>query len=279
MCKEAMEINNDRFESEAKKLHDQCTILVDTNNQKEQCGCICNLNTLPFIVELKGEVARTFLEYDRKKQDDEIEQSAELSTEPIKYMKLDFDSTINYENLLKCNFKDKDGSDPLEVDHFAHRLIPTYIEKNLCNVYLAEYEKQIIGFFTTSTGTIEVENLIERDRELRRNSYPALLLGNMGIDQKFRSRGFGTMMYKYFENMAIEAGKKIGFGYIYLQTNWKKKSFYESFGFITTVKEDNGKRFTMYMRLPRKIRRELAENISSNDHVAKTKTIVRNLLG
>jgi len=54
---------------------------------------------------------------------------------------------------------------------------------------------------------------------------------------------------------------------IYLQTNWDKKPFYETFGFVTTVKEDNGKAFIMYKRLPRKVRRELPEQISSKDMV------------
>ena len=46
-CEEAIRISSDRFNPEAKKLHDKCSVLVETNNQKEKCGCICNLNTIP----------------------------------------------------------------------------------------------------------------------------------------------------------------------------------------------------------------------------------------
>jgi hypothetical protein len=44
---EANSISSDRFDPKAKELHDKCSITVQANGQTEQCGCMCNLNTVP----------------------------------------------------------------------------------------------------------------------------------------------------------------------------------------------------------------------------------------
>jgi GNAT superfamily N-acetyltransferase len=88
-------------------------------------------------------------------------------------------------------------------------------------------------------GALEFKALKEVDKILdlsQLRGYPALLLGYMAVEKKSRGKGFGKWICKYSIGLAIEFSKKIGCGYVYLQTDEHKIGFYEKLDFVTSGK-------------------------------------------
>ena len=86
-CEEAVKISEDRFNTKAKELHDKCKILVDVNDQKEKCGCSCNINIVPsfnVVADLQGDDADAFIEYDDRDLDEKEIESLKKSHELYK---------------------------------------------------------------------------------------------------------------------------------------------------------------------------------------------------
>lgn len=54
-------------------------------------------------------------------------------------------------------------------------------------------------------------------------SYPAVLLGQMGVHKKYRGSGFGYEIGRFCIGLAVELSAKIACRYIYLDTDNDKK--------------------------------------------------------
>jgi GNAT superfamily N-acetyltransferase len=169
---------------------------------------------------------------------------------------IDVDVISDKEDLSGCNFKEKDGSDPLEVDDFVRNRMTTYSKNNLCVIYVVRNEGKTIGFYTLSMGALEVKKLKEQDRiesVPQLIAYPAVLVGNMGLDIDFRKKGLGRWIVNYFIGQILDYSKEIGCGYVFLQTNEDKRGFYEKLHFVTSGKLDNKGRMWMHRRIFAKI--------------------------
>jgi GNAT superfamily N-acetyltransferase len=185
-------------------------------------------------------------------------------------------SILKDENLESCDFKDSDGSDPLYVNHFIHHRASAYMHYNLSVIYLVKYEGQITGFFSLSMGALEVKRMKKTDKLQEEASqlisYPALLLGNMGVDRKFQRQGIGKWICKYCIGFAIEFSKKIACGYVYLQSNNEKKEFYKKLDFVTSGKEGKNGKIWMYRRIFEKtFKRSVVDNVHISNSISVKK--------
>jgi predicted N-acetyltransferase YhbS len=96
-------------------------------------------------------------------------------------------------------------------------------------------------------------------------SYPAILLGNMGVDNKFWKRGIGSRICNYCVGLAAEESEKIGCRYIILHTK-TRETFYKKLGFVTSGDRNKNGTITMYKRLTYK--RALFEYVSLKENVS-----------
>ena len=179
-------------------------------------------------------------------------------------------ASFELNDFLNCDFTEEDGSDPNGVDDFIHNKAGLYKENNLCVIYTVKYTNKVCGFFTLSMAGLEIKRLIDGDKisdvsQLR--SYPALLLGFMGVDKKFRCKKIGSWICKHCIGFAVGLSTKIGCGYVVLQTNTANRGFYEKFDFITSGEERGGK-IWMYRRIFRRIHRiQIHESITLSESV------------
>jgi GNAT superfamily N-acetyltransferase len=70
-------------------------------------------------------------------------------------------------------------------------------------------------------GSIRIKDLRE-DEAIEggpEKDYPAMLIGNMGVDKKFRGKGLGSFIYEFCVGLARRLSKRVGCRYVYLYTN------------------------------------------------------------
>lgn len=142
--------------------------------------------------------------------------------------KLSF-SVSRDDDFSPLDFKEDDGSDPLGVDSFIRQKAKLYQKNNLATVYVVRYEKQTVAFFTVSMTSIEARKLAEDDRVegATFRSYPAMLLGNMGVDRKYRNQGIGRYICEYCIGLAQEENLRVACAVVCLQTSKEKTGYYK----------------------------------------------------
>ena len=103
----------------------------------------------------------------------------------IEYLRL---SEIS--NLPELDFTEKDGSDPLGIHRFYYNDLQRYQENNLSTIRLVRIRNEIVGYFTVSMNAIEIDKLgkDEKVKNTTPKKYPAMLIGRMGIDKRYRRR-------------------------------------------------------------------------------------------
>ena len=169
-----------------------------------------------------------------------------------------------------CDFTEKDGSDPNGVHDFIHNNAQLYQENNLCVIYTVKCDDKTCGYSTLSMKSIEIGKLNKVDKldVSHLPSYPAILLGYLGVEKKFRGKGIGSCICQYCIGFAIDSSKTIGCGYVVLQTTTTTRAFYDRLDFVTSGKEHKDKLW-MYRRFFRIIRRRaLSDHVSISGSVS-----------
>lgn len=139
-------------------------------------------------------------------------------------------------DLPELDFTEKDGSDPLGIHKFYYNNLHRYQESNLSTVRLVKIENKIVEYFTVSMNGIEIDKLgkDEKVNNTTPKKYPAMLIGRMGVDKKYRRKGIGSEICQFCRGLAIEIGQKVACRYVMLHTTDDKNKiqFYNKSGFI-----------------------------------------------
>jgi GNAT superfamily N-acetyltransferase len=128
------------------------------------------------------------------------------------------------------------GKDPLYIHEFYYEDLSRYQESNLSTVRLIKVNEKIVGYFTVSMNAIELDKLgkDEKVKNTTPKKYPAMLIGRMGVDKKYRNKGIGYAVCMFCRGLAIDIGKKVACRYVILQTTEEHSEFYKKSGFIKT---------------------------------------------
>lgn len=127
------------------------------------------------------------------------------------------------------DFRNNDGSDPLKVDEFIHENPKQYTDNHISTIFIVRYHEEIIAFFTLSMSNIGKKKIEVDDKiNVMFDYYPALLLGQIGVDKKYRGNGIGQYICKYCRGLGQELNKKVACAFLILQTSKKlAEQYYE----------------------------------------------------
>jgi len=90
----------------------------------------------------------------------------------------------------------------------------------------------------------------EQIQEATVRRYPAMLLGQMGIDKKHRGEKIGAMVTHFCTGLALNIAKRVACRYLVLQTDENHLEYYRKYCFFTpTIKSKEKKLIMMYRRL------------------------------
>ncbi len=163
--------------------------------------------------------------------------------------RLDFSLLSDEDNLLDLDFTEEDGTDPLGVNAFLKQKASEYRKNNLTAIHAVRLDGKLVAFFTLSMFAIQVKELQDKEKIGDSNlvSYPAILLGQMGVDKKFRNQGIGYWICQFCLGLAQEIGQRVACRYLMLETNEQKSSYYKRLLFEQSSKKSQ--KIWMYRRV------------------------------
>jgi len=117
----------------------------------------------------------------------------------------------------------------------------------------------VVGMFTLSNSSVDARNLPNnRKRKLTENiphektlsSYPATLIGRLGVDKKFGGKGIGKELVKFIKQWMLDPVNKSACRYLTVDAynNEVTLKFYEANGFKTLFSSDEQEK--EYIGLP-----------------------------
>lgn len=117
------------------------------------------------------------------------------------------------------DFRQFDGSDPLNVDKFIREEIRTYVDNRLGSIYSVKYEGKLVAFFTLSMSCIGYLTIASNDdSHVETKLYPALLIGKIGIDKAYRGRRIGQYICSFCSGIGQELNRYAGCAFLILRT-------------------------------------------------------------
>jgi hypothetical protein len=142
--------------------------------------------------------------------------------------KLDFSPYSKSDDFSNLDFKYK-GTDELEVDKYIHDNPNNYIENHVSNIYSVRYETELIGFFTLSMSYIDNSAMLDDDTlDVAFRNYPALLLGQMGLDVDYRCGRIGKKICSFCRGIGQDLDERVACAFLILQTTpTLARKFYE----------------------------------------------------
>ncbi|MDE1863023.1 MAG: hypothetical protein KGI33_08935 [Thaumarchaeota archaeon] len=166
-------------------------------------------------------------------------------------MELDYEIISPNDDLSLLDFTESDGTDPLGVDEFVRTKADKYHENKIATVRIVRDKKEIVAYFTVSMSSIGVDILAsgEKVEGVTPIRYPAMLLGQLGVDKKYRGKGIGGDICNFCLGLADVLGKLIACRYVILQTSIDGTSLYNRFEFHMSPKAPVGRKVWMYRRL------------------------------
>jgi GNAT superfamily N-acetyltransferase len=154
--------------------------------------------------------------------------------EELEFVKLDgqdlgsFDCTVN-------------GKDEQGLQEFINKEARGYQERNLGVTYLVELNGMIVAFLTVAMTSILVERIGDEEKVagVPFENYPALLLGRLAVDYRFRHRKIGSMVCSWCLGLARDLSKRVGCRYVALHAREAVVPFYVRNFFIVSEDEKN----------------------------------------
>ncbi|MEM3144231.1 MAG: GNAT family N-acetyltransferase [Candidatus Nitrosotenuis sp.] len=153
--------------------------------------------------------------------------------------------------LPKLDLTEDDDSDPLGIHGFFHTDLEKYHNNKLSTVRLVKADGKVVGYFTVSMNAIEL-SILDTDEKVSGTStkkYPAMLLGRMGVDKKYRKKGIGDKICKFCQGLAAVTSESVACRYIMLHTTQNKVHFYQKLGFVQSASPPKRGIVSMYMRI------------------------------
>ena len=155
---------------------------------------------------------------------------------------------------FSCGDKDLDGFFIFDVAKYERQLLgKTYL---FC---LDSDNSVVVCAFTLANSSIDSRNLPNnRKKKLTENipheksmsSYPATLLGRLGVDKDFSGKGIGTELVSFIKQWMLDPSNKSACRYLTVDAynNEPTLKFYEANGFKTIFSSENQEK--EYVGLP-----------------------------
>ena len=122
------------------------------------------------------------------------------------------------EGLSKLDCTESDGSDPLGVQEYLGSKALAYHREKVSTVYIVKDQRdgRILAFFALSMTNIESKVLEETEKlgDFFYKSYPAVHLGQIGVDKAYRGKKLGREICYYCIGLALTISEQIACRYI-----------------------------------------------------------------
>jgi len=157
---------------------------------------------------------------------------------------------LNSQNLgsfdCRVNGKDEQG-----LQEFIEKEAKGYQERNLRVTYVVRLGEDIVAFLTVAMTSIFVERM-EKTEEVPGvpfANYPALLLGRLAVDKRFRQKKIGSSICSWCLGLARDLSKRVGCRYIVLHAREAVVPFYTKNYFVVSEAEKDKPTKLLYRKV------------------------------
>lgn len=144
------------------------------------------------------------------------------------------------------------------LDAFIARYARQNQDQGISRTYVATRrgEKRVVGYFTLSTGSVEIQGLPEAvRRRLPKYPVPVIHLGRLAVDRSEAGQGLGERLLVEALRIALRASESVGaFAVSVVAKNEAARTFYGKYGFVS-LQDD---RLHLYVPM-QTVRRALAD--------------------
>lgn len=153
--------------------------------------------------------------------------------------------------LKKLDLIDKDIPESLEVVDFIKNKMAKYVSNNFTTVYSVRYYDELVGFFTMSMSHLLITDATSKkiNNQTLPRRYPAVYIGTMAVDKKFRNKKLGFWICKYCMGRARKISTQIACSVIILQASEKQAKYFMKQDFKKTNKRTAGNKVLLYQSI------------------------------
>jgi len=140
-------------------------------------------------------------------------------------------------------------SSNIDLNDFLKNDALKYQEEMAGRTYLCCGKKDIIGYVTLVTDTLEVHAVDEKDRinGYPYQKFPCIRIARLAVDKRFERKGVGRFLLSVAIGKAISISNEIGCRYITVDSKPESLGFYEKHNFKTVKKYMHSKYPKMYL--------------------------------
>lgn len=142
--------------------------------------------------------------------------------------------TITIRRLTAHDERNQFSSSDIELDRFFQRFAgQNQFRHYIGTTYIAEYQAQIAGYITVSSGEITAEHLATTLRKrLPEYPLPILRIARLAVDQAFQGQGIGKQLLKAMLELALQQREQSGCVGVVVDAKPQAVSFYTQLGFM-----------------------------------------------
>lgn len=143
------------------------------------------------------------------------------------------------------------NSDSYDLNEFLNKDAIRDQENRISRTYLCYWKKNIAGFVTLLTDTLEVHAVCDLDGidGYFYQKYPAIKIARLAVDTKFERKGVGSFLLLTSIGKSISISNEIGCRYVTIDSKPDSIGFYEKYGFKVVEKYRNSDFPKMYLNM------------------------------
>lgn len=137
------------------------------------------------------------------------------------------------------------------LDHYFQRQSRQDVRRNLAAVFVLIDRSQnaVVGYYTLSASSIEPVDLpLEMTRKLPRYpAFPAVLIGRLAVDTRYRGGGFGRLLLMDVLHRSLRHRDQVAAMAVIVDAkDDTARQFYERFGFLRLETDD----YRLFLPMP-----------------------------
>ncbi len=140
-----------------------------------------------------------------------------------------------------------------EIDEFIQKEALAFQEQLLGVTYLFRHGTDLIGFATLCMGHINKQKMTSEHRLPKPvNSYPALLIGQLGVCNGQQGSGVGAYICDFCFDRAVKLSERVGCRFLVVDALETAVEFYTKYGFVLAPKQEKEKQKLMFLDITKR---------------------------
>lgn len=140
-----------------------------------------------------------------------------------------------------------------EIDDFIQKEALIFQQQLLGVTYVFKYSNEIVGFATLCMGHINKKKMASEDRIPKHiGSYPALLIGQLGVCGNYQSNGVGRFICDFCFDRAVKLSGRLGCRFLVVDALDSAVKFYGGYGFVLAPNQENEKQKLMFLDITKR---------------------------